>query len=48
MSNYFCNKCKKVCAKEEVDLIEDAWEGDWQEVHSTCGEKVTWFLNGKV
>ncbi|MED4861446.1 hypothetical protein [Bacillus atrophaeus] len=48
MSDYFCNKCKKFCARDEVDLKEDAWEGDWQEVHLICGEKVIWFLNGKV
>ncbi|MDV5127020.1 hypothetical protein ACO7RW_01255 [Bacillus amyloliquefaciens] len=43
MANYFCNKCKEICTKEEIDLIEDEREGDWQEVHSTCSEKVTWF-----
>ncbi|ATC49360.1 hypothetical protein CLI97_00023 [Bacillus velezensis] len=47
MSNYFCNKCIKVCAREEVDLLEDGWEGDWQEVHLTCGEKVIWFLRSE-
>lgn len=28
MSNYFCNNCIKVCAREEIDLLEDGWEGD--------------------
>ncbi|MBV2197574.1 hypothetical protein RJD11_09835 [Bacillus velezensis] len=44
MTTYYCNKCKKVCAREEVELEEDSWEGDWQEVHLACGEKVIWFL----
>lgn len=47
MSNYFCNKCKKLCAWDEVDLNEGSWEGDWEEVHLVCGEKVSWLLTGK-
>lgn len=39
MINYYCKECKKVCTRDEVDLVE----GDWQEVHLACGEKVICF-----
>jgi hypothetical protein len=40
MWEYFCKKCNKMCDKDEVELREDQFEGDWEDFHIDCGTKV--------
>ncbi|GJI61727.1 hypothetical protein [Priestia megaterium] len=42
MFTCFCNECEKVIEKDEVDLVEVPWEGDWEHVHLKCGSIVSW------
>lgn len=37
---YYCKHCEKVVNKDEIEIVEGRYEGDWVEVHTKCGEEV--------
>lgn len=40
MWEYYCKVCNKIFDKDQVELKEDMFEGDWEEFCLTCDSKV--------
>lgn len=41
MYDYYCPKCKKYCDfREEIELLECGFGGEFQETHFTCNTAV--------
>jgi RNA polymerase subunit RPABC4/transcription elongation factor Spt4 len=40
MWEYYCKKCKKTIDKDEMELREYEYEGDWKEFHIVCDSEV--------
>jgi hypothetical protein len=40
MWEYYCKTCGKTYSKDEIDLREGSYQGDWEEYHIACDSKV--------